>query len=189
MAGTEHGKPVLMVVTGLPGSGKTTLCEALSRVLHVPYIDYDTVCQPFLEEIAQAYPDGRSYRDFCAFWRKPCYAAVMDSVMYNLRLGLSVIVSAPFTREKQDPSYFSHLKASSGLDFNVVGIDLHPDEHTLRQNLERRGLVRDIEKLRDWPAFHQQHQGDIPQWDADTQCAPDYTCADSVLDQVLRVVS
>jgi predicted kinase len=38
-----RAKPVLVVVTGVPGAGKTTLGSAIARVLEVPFVSLDAI--------------------------------------------------------------------------------------------------------------------------------------------------
>lgn len=49
MAGVEPNRPVLLLMAGLPGSGKTTLALAVGRRLGWPVIDKDTVKSGLLD--------------------------------------------------------------------------------------------------------------------------------------------
>jgi len=179
-------KPVFTVITGLPGSGKTVLADKLAEELRLPYIDYDTVCQPFLRGIAEKNPDGRSYADFCAFWRGESYGTILGLALHNLGLGISVILSAPLTREKRDKGFFRSLKERSGVDFFSLTIDLQPDEAVVKENMEKRASDRDIEKLRGWDSYYAGQDRSRPLWDADRILIPDYRNGRPIIEQVLE---
>ena len=42
----------LIVTTGISGSGKSTLSRQLARIFSIPYLDYDTLTEPFLHRLA-----------------------------------------------------------------------------------------------------------------------------------------
>jgi predicted kinase len=75
--------PVLIVFSGLPGTGKTTLAQALARHLHAGYLRIDTIEDALLAEGGSNLVDaGAGYR--------VAYAIAED----NLRLGRTVIADS-----------------------------------------------------------------------------------------------
>lgn len=176
--------PVLLVITGLPGSGKTSLGERLAEAYRLPYFDYDLICQPFLKGIEKRCGRQGSYAEFCARWRGESYAALMDPALDNLRLGLSIIISGPFTREKRQRDFFRRLREEHGrLSFISCCIDLVPDQETLKARLESRNSERDREKLASWPAYYHENHAPAAVWDADYTVRPEFTAEDNVFEQ------
>lgn len=185
----EHQIPMLILITGMPGSGKTTLGKQLAEYLCMPYIDYDTVCQPFLAELWRQGDEPRAYSQFCIDWRDASYGAFWDTVMENLKLCVSVIASAPLSRERGIQKYFFSLKEKTDSSFNVLNLHMHPDQEIIRRNLIRRGNERDIEKLNDWDRFYHE-QREIPhQWDVDKVITVETTDYKDLIKDVRESVS
>jgi predicted kinase len=160
-------EPRLILITGIAGAGKSTLGETLAAKLQLTYVDYDTVCQPFLRRLWDRSDHGVSYAQFCLDWREASYGAFWGVVCENLSLGNSVIASAPLSAERGRSTFFSSMKKDINRDFSVLNLHLVPDEQVIRHNLITRGQKRDQEKLVDWDRFYR-GQLEIPlTWDAD----------------------
>ena len=160
-------RPILFLFCGQPGSGKTTQAVSLAKTKAIPYYDYDTLVQPFLQAIEREYGVGDGRLAFYAKWRAPSYGTFWAPVLENLKLGISAVVTAPLTRETRDPGFFSALKAQLGADFKVVSIYLAPSYKLHLQMLTKRGSYRDEEILADYDAYKRTHVVDKPCWDAD----------------------
>lgn len=79
---TEKGKPkpILVILAGLPGTGKTTLARRLSRALSLVYLRVDCVEAPFMAEDPKSGSTGEGYR------------ALINLARENLKLGHGVII-------------------------------------------------------------------------------------------------
>lgn len=150
----------------------------------LPCIDYDEVCQPFLKSIEKRYGFAGSYEGFCQSWRIESYAALMNVVISNLQRGVSLIVSAPFTREKLDPDYFHTIKRIHEIEFSCCNINLIPTEETLLKNLRTRNSDRDSEKLADWEHYYAAKNKEKVVWDADYIFHPTFGIEESLMKQV-----
>jgi|GEM_PF-605107 len=148
-------KPLLIVVTGPPGSGKSTCGEFLAKKYSLAYIDYDTVVQNFMESLFEKYYAKTSYKQFCLEWRDNCYCSLWDLVMQNIKLGNTIITSAPLTLEKSNPEFFKQLKESYRTDFDVLTITFYVPKHILKQRLIKRNEKRDKEKLKEWDKYYE----------------------------------
>jgi len=162
---TNH-KPLLIVVAGSPGSGKSTCGEFLAKKYALPYIDYDTVVQNFMEPLFEKHYKESSYQQFCKEWRSSCYCSIWDIVMQNIKLNNSIIVSAPLTKERGQPDFFKQLKTSYQTDFDVMAIVFYVAKDVLKQRLIKRNEKRDKEKLEDWDRYYEGQNSNIF-WDAD----------------------
>lgn len=59
MQSADYRKPVFVVVSGLPGSGKTTLATPLSKRLGLPLLDKDDLLETLLDELGAELPEDR----------------------------------------------------------------------------------------------------------------------------------
>src|ERR1700761_9033817 len=79
----QHRRPLLIVFSGLPGTGKTTLSKALAQVLHAAYLRIDTIEQTLREHMSASQPVNEE--GYCV-----AYALAEE----NLRLGQVVLADA-----------------------------------------------------------------------------------------------
>ena len=73
-------KPILIILAGLPGTGKTTLARRLSKALALVYLRVDCVEAPFVAQNPKAGSTGEGYR------------ALINLARENLKLGHGVIM-------------------------------------------------------------------------------------------------
>jgi hypothetical protein len=78
---------LFVVMTGLPGSGKTTLGRALSNSLHLPFMDKDDVLETLFDALGAHSPDDRSR-----------LSRASDAVLQSMALGSQGAVLASFWR-------------------------------------------------------------------------------------------
>lgn len=158
-------KPLLIIFAGKAGTGKSTLASFAAQALSIPYIDYDTACQPFLRAIEEKIGLGDCDRyGFYRVWRKPCYDTVMDLIEENIRLGISVIASAPFSEEIRNEGYPEILRERFGKDFSLLLCYMAPDEDTHYQMVSERGSIRDEDFLCDRKRFSETLCSERPAW-------------------------
>ena len=139
-------EPYLIVFSGPAGSGKTTQAKALSAALSLPYFDYDTLVQPFLLGIEHRYGLIEGSRSaFYKEWRSESYSTLLEVTKENLKSGISLVLSAPFTREMEEKDFFSRLKAESGASFRSIAFSLFPSSALRLKMLRQRGSYRDEE--------------------------------------------
>lgn len=139
-------EPYLIVFAGPAGSGKTTQAKALSAVLSLPYFDYDILVQPFLLGIERRYGLIEGNRlSFYKEWRSESYSTLLEVTKENLKSGISLVISAPFTREMEEKDFFSRLKEESGASFRSLAFSLFPSSALRLKMLRQRGSYRDEE--------------------------------------------
>jgi gluconate kinase len=161
-------KPLLIVFAGKPATGKTTLARIIATEEGITYLDYDTLVQPFLEHIEKAYGLGGTDRyGFYRMWRECCYTTVMDVVLENIRLGNSVILTAPFSRELKDPDYPSHLREMAGCSFSLLLCYMAPPLSQHLQMMRLRSSHRDEDFLNNEERFAHVCGPESPLWGED----------------------
>jgi predicted kinase len=150
------GAPAI-IVAGPPATGKSTLAGALARRLPAALIDQDVATAPLTDVIASLI--GTSELDdprLVTVTRTARYETIIRLAETNLRLGVAVVLAAPFSRERGDLSAWHELerrlKAAGGIP-TLVWLQLPPEE--IRRRMHARSADRDTEKLRadrDWLA-------------------------------------
>jgi len=116
---------ILYIMSGLPGTGKTTLSELLSQHLQAFHLRIDTIEQA-LRDLCSYNVEGEGYR--------LAYRIAAD----NLKLGHSVIADSvnpwPLTREE-----WHGVAISNGCDFIDIEVSCsNKQEH--RQRVENRAI-------------------------------------------------
>jgi len=165
--------PLLIVVTGLPGSGKSTYGRFLAKKFSFAYFDYDTVIHNFMEPLFEKYYSNLSYKECSREWRDSCYGSLWDLSMENIKLGNSVIASAPLSLEKSNEHFFKQLKTTYHVEFNVLSVSFNVPKHILKERISNRNEERDREKLDDWDNYYEGQNAAIT-WDADLNIILNY---------------
>ena len=63
----------------------------------------------------------------------------------SIKSGISLVISAPFTREMEEKDFFSSLKEESGASFRSIAFSLFPSSALRLKMLRQRGSYRDEE--------------------------------------------
>ena len=92
--------PLLLVVTGMPSSGKTTVAEGLARRLGLPLIAKDEIKESLYESL------GAEDASASARLGTAAYALIFGLARRMLASGVSLIVEANFFRD-QEPDFAS----------------------------------------------------------------------------------
>jgi predicted kinase len=90
-------KPTLMVVTGQPGSGKTTLAHRLARAVRCPVISRDEIKEGLINSIA---PRGQPCDDIA----RQAYETFFETVTLLLNRRVTLIAEAAFQHKLWAPS-------------------------------------------------------------------------------------
>ncbi|MGB2567714.1 AAA family ATPase [Micromonospora citrea] len=150
-------RPRVVLVGGYPGSGKTELGRILARETGWPMLDKDTLTRPVVEaalEILGHSPHDRESETYLSKIRPHEYEALQDATSENVQCGNSVIVTAPFIREFNDPAWMARTRAffeAAQATIHVVWV--YCDADTMLTYVRRRGAARDAFKLADWSAY------------------------------------
>ncbi|EDY82042.1 hypothetical protein VDG1235_1662 [Verrucomicrobiia bacterium DG1235] len=89
-ARSSHEKPYCIIITGRPGSGKTTLSQKLGELLHLPVVSRDSIKEGYVVSTGlshNALPDDSNWIATEAFFK---------SVRLLLDSGVSVVAEAAF---------------------------------------------------------------------------------------------
>lgn len=160
-----ESKNKLILISGLPGSGKSTYGREIAKQYHLTYIDYDTVIGSFMEKLVEQEQGGKTYSDLQREWRSSCYQSFWNLIIENLRIGLPVIASAPLSAEQKDQNFFYKLGKRYQINLDVLCISLAVPADILYQMVLARNEERDQEKLSNWQEYYQ-NQSINSCWDA-----------------------
>ena len=158
---------VLILVTGIPGVGKSTLGRQIASAFNIMYIDYDTVCQPFLTEIWQRQESPDTYAQFCLDWREASYGTFWNPLLENFSLGRHAVASAPLSKERANPTFFTEFRERTASRFSVLNVHLEASKEFVMERLIERGEQRDLEKIDNWDEFHALYHQIPLAWDVD----------------------
>ncbi|MGV2985732.1 AAA family ATPase [Microbacterium sp. AGC85] len=148
--------PFALAVVGSAGSGKSTVALEIARRSGGIYLDKDRLAGPLVEAIMSAQGQSVEERESNSFYREQImpaeYEALFAVANDNLRLGLSVVIDAPFAAYLDKPEFFEHATATWP-DVNCAVLNVVTSEDETRRRLRQRGLPRDRAKLSNWDEF------------------------------------
>lgn len=150
-----HTTPVLVIITGLPCSGKTTLARRLASDLHLPLVTKDGIKEILFETV------GWSDRE----WSRKLGAATYE-LMYHwieilLAAGVSLAAESNFPPEIASERLTAIRQTHP---FNPVIVECYTTADELRARWQRRAAHntrhpghRDADALEDFFEFVRQH--------------------------------
>jgi predicted kinase len=141
---------VLVLISGAPGTGKSTLAAALAPRLGAALLDLDVATGPLTAVVsnlvgAADLSDSR----IAPLTRGPRYETLFALAEDNLRVGRPVVLVAPFTRERTADGWRSLVQRLG----SPVLVWLHLPEGELVDRLRRRNAGRDVAKTADPSAY------------------------------------
>jgi predicted kinase len=158
-AGEVHRleRPVVLLIGGYAGSGKSELARMVARETGWAILDKDTLTRPVVEaalEVLGVSPHDRESETYLTKVRPREYEALTAAIEEQLECGNSAIASAPFIREFQDLSWIHRIQATcTALGAEVVLVWVRCDPDSMHTYIRRRGAARDAAKLADWEGY------------------------------------
>jgi len=147
----EPRPPRAILLSGPPAAGKTTVGQDLARHLGAALLDLDTATAPLVAVVAQLVgTTDLDDRGLATATREARYETLIALAEDNLRMGISVVVVAPFTAERRHPTAWERLVArlrEAGGEPLLVWLRL--DAVHVAARLRARGAGRDRAKSAD----------------------------------------
>ncbi len=127
---TEHGRiPWLILITGAPATGKTTVGAAVAARLCVPFITKDAIKECLFDTL------GWSDREWSKRLGIASYALLYDFVEAHLRVGASLVVEANF-KPRYDSARFLALRER--YPFSLLQLVLRAPSEVLQSRFAAR---------------------------------------------------
>jgi len=157
----------LILVSGPPGIGKSTLSAYLAKELPAVHLDKDAIDEPFS-------PNERGEK-----YNREVEPKVLEGLLglatLNLRAGHKVILDVPWTHILiNSPEWIERInEVVEGTQSVLKVIECVLPENILRERIKKRGLKRDLVKLTDegWAAFVEMdkigHKNPFPHFEMD----------------------
>ena len=119
----------LIIVTGLPGTGKTDLGRRIAREFQLPFVNKDGIKELLFDRLGWKDDD----------WSKKLSLASYDLLDYfvasQLAVGRSLVVESNFTSAEDSPRF---LALKQRFDFQPLQILCHAKGETLLQRFQAR---------------------------------------------------
>jgi predicted kinase len=153
----KQEKPILILVGGYAGSGKTEFGGFLSSITGWTLLDKDMLTRPLAEGLLLSLggdPNDRQTPLYRERVRPLEYRCLLSTAYENLMRGVSTVLTAPFVAEIADEAWLSRILnrcAERAIDMTVVW--MHCDLGTMRDYLQARGAARDTWKLTAWDEY------------------------------------
>jgi len=141
-----------VLISGPPATGKSTLAEALAPRLGAALLDLDVATAP-LTRVISGLTGVHDLDDpaLAGLTRAARYDTLLGLAAANLRAGRPVVLVAPFSTERAQPSAWATTTRRLAAEPTLVWLHLPPDE--LVRRLTRRAEARDENKIRDPASF------------------------------------
>jgi predicted kinase len=143
-------RPAALLIAGPPASGKSMVAASLAKTLGAALIDLDVATGPLLTVIGSLVNvDDIDDPRLVTLTRADRYETITRLAEDNLRVGSTVLLVAPFTKERKDLHAWEELvhrlqRAAGGA---VTMIWLYLSREELLQRMRARGADRDEAKL------------------------------------------
>src|SRR5712671_7588550 len=122
-------RPSAVLVGGPPATGKSTVAAALAPRLGAALLDLDVATGP-LTRVVSGLIGVRDLDDpvLAGLTRDARYDTLLDLADANLRAGLPVVLVAPFSRERAEPSAWAATARRLATYPTMVWLYLPPQE-------------------------------------------------------------
>ncbi|MBC3844579.1 AAA family ATPase [Streptacidiphilus sp. 4-A2] len=155
--GGDTNQPVLVLVGGFAGSGKTELARFLSELTGWPLLDKDPMSRALVEALLVelgADPNDRQSALYRERVRPLEYECLLKAAYANIDCGISTVLTAPFIAEMADEGWMRRLEnRCSARGVAVAPVWVQCDVDSMREYIGQRSAARDTWKLQNWAEY------------------------------------
>lgn len=153
-------KKQVIIISGQPGTGKTTIGKYFAEYLDIAFFDKDIICDDLTFYIMshlygkQHDKDGDDYKNNV---RDLEYKTVKNIMIAQFELNLSFVVVAPFTNEIQNGfDYFDDIEEQAKIrEYDIYFIHIKVDDEALKERVIKRNKPEDKHKIENWSVYVQ----------------------------------
>lgn len=113
---------MVIIIFGLPGSGKSYFASRFAKVINAAYINSDKVRKETFEK--SVYSDLQ---------KKAVYDKMLEQMKVSVKQNKNVVLDATFHKENTRKPFAEEMKDKGGISF----IEIQADENTIRERLKR----------------------------------------------------
>ena len=113
---------MVIIIFGLPGSGKSYFASRFAKVINAAYINSDKVRKETFEK--SVYSDLQ---------KKAVYDKMLEQMKLSVKQNKNVVLDATFHKENTRKPFAEEMKDKGGISF----IEIQADENTIRERLKR----------------------------------------------------
>ncbi len=158
---TSFDKPVLLVPFGLTGVGKSTILKEFCRKYKWVYLNKDSINEILLREYNKEGSIIKSHKMFDTFYNKfvkvQSYFLVFRLAYDNLRLGNNVVVDAYFSNKVNTKLLTNLNRIVRRVKHHTIKVLFDAPKGVVLERIKRRGLLRDLEKIKNFDKFFKEH--------------------------------
>ena len=150
-------QPILLLVMGSPGAGKSTVAKSLLKLCNFVYLDNNFIADN-ISNISRVDDDYLRLR-------RLVYDSLYRIVAENLKVRNSVLLDVPHVTHMNSAGWRAEIgDLATANDAILKIVRCHCSEKTLKQRIEARGELRDRWKLENWSQFIEKEplRADIP---------------------------
>jgi predicted kinase len=155
--GGDPNRPVLVMVGGYAGSGKSEFARFLSQLTGWPVLDKDPITRPLVERLLTALgsdPNDRHSALYREQVRPLEYQCLLEAAYANVDCSISTVLTAPFIAEFTDMRWMQRLiNRCEARGVSVSPIWIQCDVDTMHEYIGFRSAARDSWKLQHWDDY------------------------------------
>lgn len=155
--GSSTDGPVVVLVGGFAGSGKSEFAKFLGGLTSWPILDKDSLTRPLVDQLLVALggeAHDRSSELYLEKVRPFEYRCLLEAAWDNLDCGISTILDAPFVSEFSQAEWmqrFQNRCRSKRVSVATIWVECDPE--SMREYIEFRGAARDVWKMEAWDEY------------------------------------
>ncbi|MEU0124417.1 AAA family ATPase [Streptomyces albidoflavus] len=149
--------PVVILVGGYAGSGKSEFAKFLGGLTSWPILDKDSLTRPLVDQLLVAL-GGEAHDRSSELYREKVrpfeYRCLLEAAWDNLDCGISTILDAPFIAEFAQADWMQRFQnRCRSKRVSVAPIWVECDPESMREYIEFRGAARDAWKMEAWDEY------------------------------------
>lgn len=150
----------IILIGGMPASGKTTLGKLLAKTLKLPYLDKDTLCDKYTNYVVakETFPNDRSSELYTKTLRNLEYEIMFHVALEQVSLELCPVLVSPFSSEFIDEDKMKEMERrlkEVNPNYEMVSVLVEADPDEVKEKIVERNRKEDSEKINQWETYIQ----------------------------------